>query len=146
ADQVQHLEMTRDMAGRFNREFREIFPEPEARGVPGVAKVPGLDGQKMSKSKGNTIDIFPEGAALKSRVMGIVTDSKTGEEPKDPDTETTFALYRLVATPAEQAALAERYRRGGTGYGEAKKLLLEGLERYFGPFRERRKELARDPN
>jgi tryptophanyl-tRNA synthetase len=145
-DQVQHLEMTRDMAGRFNRAFGEVFPEPAARVLPEVAKVPGLDGQKMSKSYGNTIDIFAEGGPLKKRVMSIVTDKKQLGESLDPDNNTVFTLYSLFATPEERAALAERYRAGTTGYGDAKKLLLEAIERYFAPARERRKQLAQDPD
>jgi tryptophanyl-tRNA synthetase len=145
-DQVQHLEMTRDMAGRFNRAFGDIFPEPRAYVLPEAARVPGLDGQKMSKSKGNTIDIFAEGNALKKRVMSIVTDPKPLGEPLDPDNNTVFTLYTLVATPEERRALAERYRAGTTGYGEAKKLLLEAIERHFAPARERRKQLAQDPS
>src|SRR5262245_34799272 len=144
-DQVQHLEMTRDMAGRFNRAFGEVFPEPDAYVLPDVACVPGLDGQKMSKSYGNSIDIFAEGNALKKRVMSIVTDPTPLGSPLNPDRDTVFALYSLFATPQERAAQAERYRAGTTGYGDAKKLLFETIERYFAPARERRKQLAQDP-
>jgi tryptophanyl-tRNA synthetase len=145
-DQVQHLEMTRDMAGKFNRAYGDIFPLPEARLVRHGAKVPGTDGQKMSKSYGNTIEIFAEGKALKKVVMGIVTDSTPVEAPKDPDKDTVFALYSLFATDAERAALAERYRAGGMGYGEAKQMLLAKIDEQFGPTRERRKTLAADPS
>jgi tryptophanyl-tRNA synthetase len=143
-DQVQHLEMTADMAGRFNRTYGEVFPIPEARLDKG-SKVPGTDGQKMSKSYGNTVEIFAEGNPLKKVVMGIVTDSTPVESPKDPDRDNVFALYSLFATEAEQAALAARYRAGGMGYGEAKKALLEKINAYFGPMREKRKQLAADP-
>src|SRR5262249_15615321 len=118
-DQVQHIEITRDIAGYFNRTYDNIFPLPEPRLDRG-AKVPGIDGQKMSKSYGNTIDIFAEGNALKKVVMSIVTDSTSVADPKDPDRCNVFALYSLFATPEEQAELAARYRAGGMGYGEAK--------------------------
>jgi tryptophanyl-tRNA synthetase len=145
-DQVQHLEMTRDMADRFNRAFGvEVFPLPEARLTP-TSKVPGIDGQKMSKSYGNTIDIFAEGNALKKPVMSVVTDSSTVEDKKDPEKCNAYALYSLFASADEQAALAERYRAGGLGYGEVKKMLLEKINAHFAPARERRKELAARPD
>jgi len=143
-DQVQHVEITRDIAERFNRTYSEVFPLPNYKLDTG-AKVPGTDGQKMSKSYGNTIEIFAEGKALKKSVMGIVTDSKPVEAPKDPEACTVFTLYKLFATQEEQAALAERYRAGGMGYGEAKTKLLEKIDVFFAPFRERRKNLAADP-
>jgi tryptophanyl-tRNA synthetase len=143
-DQVQHIEMTADIAGRFNRAYGAIFPIPTYRLDKGAA-VPGTDGQKMSKSYGNTIDIFAEGNALKKSVMGIVTDSTPVEAPKDPERCTVFALYSLFATDAEKAALAARYRAGGLGYGEAKKLLLEKINTRFAPAREKRKQLAANP-
>ena len=144
-DQVQHVEMTRDMGGYFNKAFGvEVFPMPQER-LDAGAKVPGTDGQKMSKSYGNTIEIFAEGKALKKTVMGIVTDASTVEDPKDPEKSTIFALFKLFATTAEQDALAARYRAGGMGYGEAKSMLLEKIDGYFSPFRERRKQLAADP-
>jgi tryptophanyl-tRNA synthetase len=142
-DQVQHIEIAADIAGKFNRTYGEIFPIPTFRLDVG-AKVPGVDGQKMSKSYGNTIDIFAEGKPLKKAVMSIVTDSKPVADPKDPETCTVFALYSLVANEEEKTALAARYRAGGMGYGEAKTALLEKLDGYFGPFRERRKQLARN--
>src|SRR5438876_4166028 len=110
-DQVQHIEMTQDMAGKFNRAFGDIFPIPNYR-LTKASKVPGTDGQKMSKSYGNTIDIFAEGKALKKSVMGIVTDSSTVADPKDPNKCTVFALYSMFATEEEKAALAARYRAG----------------------------------
>jgi tryptophanyl-tRNA synthetase len=153
-DQVQHLEMTRDMAGYFNQAFGEVFPEPQA--VHGEAPVvPGTDGQKMSKSYGNTIEIFAEGKALKNAVMGIVTDSTRAEMPKSTETCNVFALYKLFATAEEQDRLRENYlvpmkdsdMRGGRpfGYGDAKTMLLAKIDSYFAPFRERRKELERNP-
>src|SRR5947209_6263138 len=144
-DQVQHLEMTRDMAGKFNRAYGDIFPLPEARLVKHGAKVPGTDGQKMSKSYNNTIEIFAEGKPLKKAVMGIVTDSTPVEAPKDPDKDTVFALYSLFATEDERAALARRYSAGGMGYGEAKQMLLAKIDEHLGPAREKRKQLAANP-
>jgi len=145
-DQVQHLEMTRDMADRFNRAFGvKVFPLPEARLTP-TSKVPGIDGQKMSKSYGNTIDIFAEGKPLKKVVMGITTDSLGVEDKKDPEKCNVFALYSLFATPEERDALAERYRAGGMGYAVAKELLLAKIESHFAGARERRKELAARPS
>jgi tryptophanyl-tRNA synthetase len=144
-DQVQHLEMTRDMAGKFNRAYGDIFPLPDARLVKHGAKVPGTDGQKMSKSYNNTIEIFAEGKPLKKAVMGIVTDSTPVEAPKDPGKDTVFALYSLFATEEERSALAERYRAGGLGYGDAKQLLLTKIDELFGPAREKRKQLVADP-
>jgi tryptophanyl-tRNA synthetase len=142
-DQVQHIEMTQDIAGKFNRAYREVFPIPNFR-LDKESKVPGTDGQKMSKSYGNTIEIFAEGKPLRKAVMGIVTDSSTVADPKDPTRCTVFTLYSMFATEEEKAALAARYRAGGMGYGEAKQALLEKIDGYFGPFRQRRKELARD--
>lgn len=143
-DQVQHLELTRDMAGKFNRAYGEVFPLPQAMLVESGAKVPGTDGQKMSKSYGNTIDIFAEGKALKKSVMGIVTDSKLLEDVKDPTTCTVFALYQLFASEAEQAELAAMYRAGGMGYGTAKTRLLEKIDERFGPARVKRQDLLKN--
>jgi tryptophanyl-tRNA synthetase len=143
-DQVQHIEMTRDMAEKFNRAYTEVFPLPDFR-LDRVPKVPGVDGQKMSKSYGNTIDIFAEGKPLQKTVMRIVTDSTGEMDPKDPDKCNVFALYSLFVSEEEQTALAARYRAGGLGYGEVKKMLLEKINTFFGPFREKRKELAARP-
>lgn len=143
-DQVQHIEMTRDMAQAFNNTYGEIFPVPECR-LDAGAKVPGIDGQKMSKSYGNTIEIFQEGKALKKRVMSVVTDSTPLEDPKDPEKCNVIALYRLMASEAEVEEMKARYRAGGYGYGDAKLALLEKIDAHFGPFREERKRLAADP-
>jgi tryptophanyl-tRNA synthetase len=143
-DQKQHVEVTRDLAIRFNNAFGEVFTIPEPSIRENVAVVPGVDGQKMSKSYDNTIEIFNEGKPLKKRVMKILTDSKELEDPKDPDTCNVFALYKLFATEAEQADLAERYRAGGMGYGTAKAELLDKINEHFGPMREKRAELAGD--
>ncbi len=157
ADQKQHLEMTADMAGYFNRAYAEVFPIPEApilnEGEGG--KVPGTDGQKMSKSYGNTIDIFAEGKDLKRAVAGIVTDATPLDEPKDPDTNTVFALYSLFATEEERAEMRRQFaepqykaqdRAGRSfGYGDAKAALIQLMDREFGEARARRKQLAADP-
>jgi tryptophanyl-tRNA synthetase len=145
-DQVQHLEMTADIAGRFNRTYGEVFPIPQAQVEAQTAKVPGIDGQKMSKSYGNTIEIFAEGKPLQKTVMSIVTDSKPLGSPLNPETCNVFALYSLFASPAERDELAARYRAGGIGYGDAKKLLLGKINDYFEPFRQRRKQLQADPH
>ncbi len=153
-DQVQHLEMTRDMAGYFNQSYGEVFPVPQER-LGEAAVVPGTDGRKMSKSYGNTIDIFAEGKALQTAVMSVVTDSTPVDAPKNPDTCNVFALYKLFATAAELNDLADLYKnpllraetREGKpfGYGHAKKLLLAKIDAHFAPARERRKQLERDP-
>ncbi len=140
-DQVQHIEMTQDMAEYFNNTYHtEVFVRPEAR-MGTAPKVLGTDGAKMSKSYGNTIDLSMTGKPLKKVVMSIKTDSKGVEEPKDPETCNVFALYRLLASESEQAELADRYRAGGMGYGDSKKLVLEKIEDYFQPYREKRAEL-----
>jgi tryptophanyl-tRNA synthetase len=153
-DQVQHLEMTRDMAGYFNNAYGEVFPLPNEL-LGDAPTVPGIDGQKMSKSYGNTIEIFAEGKALKSTVMSIVTDSTPLEAPKNPDTCNVFALYKLFATSDELNQLAEQYRepmlnsesRKGRafGYGDAKSLLLAKIDGYFAAARQKRKELLAKP-
>ena len=143
-DQKQHVEVTRDLAIRFNNAFGEVFTIPDPSIRENVAVVPGIDGQKMSKSYDNTIEIFNEGKPLKKRVMKIVTDSKELEDPKDPETCNVFALYKLFATEEELAELAERYRAGGMGYGHAKTELLEKINEHFAPLREKRAELADD--
>jgi len=145
-DQVQHLEMARDMADAFHAAFRcEVFRRPAARLAEHAEVVPDTDGQKMSKSYGNTIDLFAEGKALKTAVMSIKTDSRGVEEPKDPESCDVYRLYRLVAEPAQAAAMAQRLAAGGYGYGDAKKELLAAIEARFGPLREKRRQLAADP-
>ncbi|HSS44431.1 MAG TPA: tryptophan--tRNA ligase [Thermoanaerobaculia bacterium] len=144
-DQVQHIEMTRDMAGYFNQTYGKVFPLPDYR-LDRAPSVPGTDGKKMSKSYGNTIEIFAEGKALKDAVMRIVTDSTPVEAPKDPDKCNLFALYSLFATEEERKALAARYRAGGIGYGEVKKMLIEKIDRHFAAAREKRKKFAKDPS
>jgi tryptophanyl-tRNA synthetase len=143
-DQKQHLEVARDLAIKFNNQFGEVFKVPEPQIRDEVAVVPGVDGQKMSKTYDNTIELFGPIKPIRKTIMRIVTDSKTVEESKDPDDSTIFQLYRLFATDAQRDDLAERYRAGGLGYGQAKKELFELFEAHFGPYRERREELAKD--
>jgi tryptophanyl-tRNA synthetase len=145
-DQKQHLEVTRDIAIRFNNQYGEVFTIPEPFIQESVAVVPGIDGQKMSKSYDNTIEIFGEEKKTRKRIMSIVTDSTPLEAPKNPDTCNVFALYTLFATDAEREALAARYRAGGMGYGEAKKALFEIFWTRFEPFRNKRAELAAQPD
>lgn len=136
ADQKQHLEMTREIAERFNYRFGEIFPVPEPLIEEATGVIPGMDGRKMSKSYNNYIGLFEPAKALRKKIMRIVTDSKSVEEPKDPDTCNVFQLYRFFADSEEQAALAERYRAGNMGYGEAKEALYQAIEREVAPLRE----------
>lgn len=136
-DQVQHIEFTRDMAEAFNRVYGEVFKVPSYElGTP--EPVPGIDGQKMSKSYGNSIPIFSSGKALKKLCSSIVTDSKELEDAKDPEHDTVFALYSLVASDDEVAAMAAQYRAGGYGYGHAKMALKDAIEARFAEARERR--------
>ena len=143
-DQKQHIEMTRDLAGKMNEQFGQIFKLPEARINPGTQVVPGLDGQKMSKSYGNNIDIFGDEKETRKRVMSIVTDSTPVETPKDPANSTIFQLYSLFASKDEIANMRERFKKGGTGYGDFKKELFEKLWEYFSPMRKRREEILAD--
>lgn len=141
-DQKQHVEIARDLAGKFNRIYGDVFKLPEPFIPEEVAVVIGTDGQKMSKSYGNTIEIFATDKALKKQIMGIVTDSTPVEAPKEPDT--IYKLYSYFSSESEKAALLERYRAGGMGYGDAKKLLLEKVIETFKPFREERERLKND--
>ncbi len=141
ADQKQHIEVTRDIAMRFNRIYGEILTMPEEQIIKSVAVVPGIDGRKMSKSYDNTIEIFEPEKSVKKKIMRIVTDSTPVEAPKDPDKCNVFALLKLVASPEELGQWEQRYRNGGMGYGEAKKRLAELLIDYFKPFRKKRAEL-----
>ncbi len=143
ADQIQHLEITRDVAQRFNSTYGgEILHLPTARVLKEGAKVPGTDGEKMSKSYGNTIEIFETEKSIRKKIMSIKTDSLPMEAPKDPETCSVFALYQLFTTPEQQAALAERYRAGGMGYGEAKQAVFEASLAYFADARTKRQEFV----
>ena len=123
-DQLQHLEITRDVAEKFNRQMGEVFVLPSAELQEETKYVPGTDGQKMSKSRGNIINIFLPEKELKKQIMGIETDSKSLEEPKDPETDKVFALYELIATTAETETFRQKYLAGNFGYGHAKTELL----------------------
>jgi tryptophanyl-tRNA synthetase len=146
-DQKQHVEMTRDIAIKFNEQYGETFiiPEPQIREE--VAVVPGTDGQKMSKSYGNTVDIFGDQKSIRKKIMGITMDSRTPDEPK-PDAEKNVALQllKLVAAPAVSADFENRLRAGGLGYGDLKKALFENYWNYFTEARQRRAELAANPD
>jgi tryptophanyl-tRNA synthetase len=149
-DQKQHLEMTRDIATKFNETFgsgrdEQIFKLPEPQIQAATETVPGVDGQKMSKSYGNTIDIFGEEKETRKRIMSMVTDSSPVEAPKDPDSSTIVQLYSLFATKDETETMREAFRKGGTGYGDFKKQLFARLWEYFGPMRKRRAEILKDP-
>jgi tryptophanyl-tRNA synthetase len=145
-DQVQHIEMCQDMAGYFNQTFKtNVFVRPEGK-LSATPKVTGTDGEKMSKSYGNTIDLQSDEKELKKVIMSIKTDSTPVDQPKNPDNDSIFALYSLFATDQEKTDLAARYRAGGMGYGDAKKLLLEKVVTYFAPYRKRRAELAAQPD
>ena len=145
-DQVQHIEMTQDMAGYFNNRFGcEVLVRPEPK-LNEAAVVPGIDGQKMSKSYGNAIDLFDTPRNVRKRIMSIVTDSTPVEAPKSPESCNVFAMLKLLATDEESAGWAQRYREGGLGYGAVKKRLAELFEETFGPARERREQLAADPD
>ena len=144
ADQKQHIEVTRDIAGRFNNAYGEVFTIPEEHIIESVAVVPGIDGQKMSKSYGNTIGIFEPQDSVRKKIMKIVTDSTPVEERKDPDKCNVFALLKLVAPPDELTDWENKYRNGGMGYGQAKKRLAELIIEYFEPFRQKRAELEKD--
>lgn len=145
-DQKQHVEMAREIATKFNNAFGETFTMPQEMIPEDVAVVPGTDGQKMSKSYGNTIPLFGTDAEIKKAVMGIVTDSKDPADPKDPENDNVFALHKLV-TPADQLAeIKAGYEQGGLGYGDSKKMLLENILALVTPMRDKRDELAKDPD
>src|SRR5438046_6575539 len=149
-DQKQHIEMTRDLAVKMNETLRQSEPEgrifklPEPRIQAATETVPWIDGQKMSKSYGNNIDIFGDEKEARKRVMSIVTDSTPVDAPKDPANSTIFKLYSLVTSKNEIAEMRNRFLKGGTGYGDFKKRLFEKLWEYFAPMRKRREEILND--
>ena len=146
-DQKQHVEMTRDLAGKFNRAYgKDVLTLPKPYIVPQVAVVPGTDGQKMSKSYDNVIEIFATDKATKKCCARIVTDSAPLESPKDPDNCDVFTLLKLLASPAEADSIAAEYRRGGYGYGQAKTRLAELINEKFASARQRYAELKKDPD
>ncbi|MCL2218265.1 MAG: tryptophan--tRNA ligase [Chitinispirillia bacterium] len=141
-DQKQHVEVTRDIAVKFNAAYGEAFTLPEPEIAEEIATISGVDGQKMSKSYGNTVEIFGEEKATRKKIMSIVTDPTPVEEPKDPDKSIIYNIYKLFAADDKAAAMAERFRAGGYGYGDAKKELFEMLWAYFEPYRKKRADLA----
>ena len=147
-DQIQHIEITRDLAQHFNTAFdREVFKLPAWRMAPDAALLPGIDGEKMSKSYGNDIDPFQDEKALRKRIMSIKTDSLGVDDVKDPESNTIFQIYRAIAGKDDPRtlALAERFGAPGLGYGHAKQALFELILEHFGPARARRIELMKDP-
>ncbi len=147
-DQVQHIEITRDLAQKFNNQYGEVFKLPEYRLRADAGVLPGIDGQKMSKSYDNTIDPFMDEKPLRKRIMKIVTDSTPQEDPKEPERCTVFKIYRAVAGRDDPRTLdlAGRYRAGGMGYGHAKQALFELILDHFAEARTKRAELMRDPS
>jgi tryptophanyl-tRNA synthetase len=145
-DQKQHVEVTRDIAIKMNETFGEgLLKLPNPRIRDETAAVPGLDGQKMSKSYDNTIQLFEEPAALKKKIMGIKTDSTPVESPKPVEGSSILALYKLVASAADYEQMVQDHLNGGVGYGDFKKRLLAAVTDYFAPFREKRAALLADP-
>ena len=143
-DQVQHLEMTRDIAGRFNHVYKKIFILPQVVVDENSAVLSGLDGRKMSKSYNNTIPLFLPSKKLRKLIMKIVTNSQSVEEPKDPDTCSIFSLYKLFASKDQQLELRKKYLAGGMGWGHAKQYLFEIMDETLAPIREKYTELIND--
>jgi tryptophanyl-tRNA synthetase len=144
-DQVQHIEVCRDLAGSFNHEFGDVFVLPKAAVLDSSARVPGTDGEKMSKSYNNTLLVFEEAKAQRKQIMRIVTDSRPMDQAKEPAGDVLFDLYSLVASQMECEEMAALFRRGGFGYGEVKKALADAAESFFAEPRARRAELAARP-
>jgi tryptophanyl-tRNA synthetase len=141
-DQVQHIEVCRDLAGSFNHQFGEVFVLPKAYVLDASARVPGTDGEKMSKSYNNTLDVFDDAKAQRKQIMRIVTDSRPMDEPKEPAGDVLYDLFSLVAGESDRETMAALYRNGGFGYGEIKKALADAAEKFFAEPRARRVELA----
>lgn len=143
-DQLQHIEITRDIAKNFNKKFGKVFQLPVAMLAENVAVISGTDGNKMSKSYNNTIPLFADESLIRAQVMKMVTDSKSVDEPKDPETCNLFTLFKLVSSPAEQEELSQRYKTGGMGYREIKEIVIAKISQYFAPLRQRRNEIKND--
>lgn len=143
-DQKQHVEVARDIAIKFNNTYGEVFTIPEVEIPKDIATIPGIDGQKMSKSYGNTIEIFGDEKETRKKIMSIVTDSKGVDEPKDPEACNVYNILKLFLNESEAVQLADQYKNGGIGYGDAKKMLFERLWEYFKPYREKREKLQAD--
>jgi len=144
-DQVQHIEVCRDLARSFNHHYGETFVLPKAKILDSSAKVPGTDGEKMSKSYQNTIELFEPPKAMRKKIMRITTDSRPMEDPKDPDSDHLFQLYSLMATDEQRDEMAALYRKGGFGYGHVKKTLADVADLFFAKARQRREKLQEDP-
>ena len=144
-DQVQHIEVCRDLARSFNHQYGEVFVLPKAKVLDNAAKVPGTDGEKMSKSYENTIEIFENPSVARKQIMRITTDSRPMDDPKEPETDHLYQLFSLFADDAARQEMADRYRRGGFGYGDVKKALADASDQYFADARAKRAELASDP-
>jgi tryptophanyl-tRNA synthetase len=144
-DQVQHIEVCRDLAGSFNHQFGNVFVLPKEKVLDSSAKVPGTDGQKMSKSYDNTLLVFEDAKVQRKQIMRIVTDSRPMDQPKEPAGDILYDLLSLVASDAERESMATLYRKGGFGYGEVKKALADAAEKYWAEPRARRAELAAKP-
>lgn len=144
-DQLQHIEVCRDIAASFNHHFGETFVMPKGKILEASAKVPGTDGEKMSKSYNNTLEIFDDPKAQRKKIMSITTDSRPMDQPKEPEGDHLYQLYSLFATETEREALAATYRKGGFGYGDVKKQIAAAAEKYFEEPRARRAELAANP-
>ncbi len=144
-DQIQHIEVCRDLARSFNHEFGETFVLPQAKVMTAAARVPGTDGEKMSKSYNNTLEIFADPKAQRKQIMRIVTDSRPMEDSKDPESDHLFQLFALLAPAEAREEMAGLYRRGGFGYGQVKTALADAAEQYFAEPRARRLEWAAQP-
>lgn len=144
-DQVQHIEVCRDLARSFNAHYGDVFTMPEAKIVPGAAKVPGTDGEKMSKSYDNTLALFGDPKELRKKIMRISTDSRSMEDSKDPQTDHLFLLYQLFASQEQIEEVKAIYLRGGFGYGDIKKRLADAADVYLEPSRQRRAALENNP-
>ncbi len=144
-DQVQHIEVCRDLASGFNHQFGQVFVLPKAKVLEHSARVPGTDGEKMSKSYGNTLDVFEDPKVQRKQIMRIVTDSRPIEEPKAPETDHLYRLFALFADEPARETMADTYRRGGFGYGQVKKELAVLAEAFFAEARQRRRELEARP-
>jgi tryptophanyl-tRNA synthetase len=145
-DQVQHIEVCRDLAGSFNHQYGDVFVMPKAYVLETLARVPGTDGEKMSKSYNNTLAVFDAEKAQRKQIMRIVTDSRPMDQPKEPAGDVLYDLFSLVAPEADREAMAAMYRHGGFGYGEVKKALSDAAEKFWTEPRARRAELAAKPD
>jgi tryptophanyl-tRNA synthetase len=144
-DQVQHIEVARDLAASFNHLFGQTFVMPKAKLLDNSARVPGVDGEKMSKSYGNTLNVFEDPKVLRKQIMRIVTDSRAMEDPKEPGTDHLYQLYWLFADDTQREAMGAKYRQGGFGYGEVKKALADLAVDYFAEARARRLDFESKP-